>query len=193
MSGNHNLWQEIISFDRKSFPLTVNHFLWQDLLSFDKKSFPLTENDFLWKELISFDRKSIPLKNHFLWQKMISFDRNLFSLTGNNFLWQKIISFDKKPFIMTETNSLGHEIIHLKGNNFSSKGIFSLTGNHFLQQEIFPLHSFACIIYYEKGVTPAKYFAWGPRISWEPGSQVPREYPTLRRREREKTPLIVDT
>jgi hypothetical protein len=28
-------------------------------------------------------------------------------------------------------------------------------------------------------VISSKYFAWGPSISWEPGSQVPREYPTL--------------
>jgi hypothetical protein len=76
----------------------------------------------------------------------------IFTLT--HFLWQKNIYFDR--------NSFSWEIAPLKRYNF-------------LQQEII---SFACI-YHEKGVNSAKYFAWGPRISWEPGSQVPREYPTL--------------
>ena len=78
----------------------------------------------------------------------------MFPLTWSHFPWQESIHFDR--------NSFSWEIAPLKRYNF-------------LQQDII---SFACI-YHEIGVTHAKYFAWGPRISWEPGSQVPREYPTL--------------
>jgi hypothetical protein len=92
----------------------------------------------------SFYGKFFPLtRNSFIWQEIVSFDRKSFHLTGNHFIWQEIISFHRE--------------------------IFPLTGNNFLQQESVSLHFFAGN-YNEKGVTPAKYFAWGPRISWEPGT-----------------------
>ena len=57
--------KEILSFARKSFPLTGNHFFSQEIISFHRKLFPFTGNYclseeiiFLSPEIISFHRKS---------------------------------------------------------------------------------------------------------------------------------------
>ena len=142
---------KIIFLDRKSFPLTGIHFLWEDIISFDRKSFPFTGNHLLWQE-------SFPLtRNHFLWQESILIDRKLFLLIVNLFL-------DRRSFPMER-------------NHLFWQNLYILTMKQLIWQEIISFHrksfvfiSFACI-YHEKGVTPAKYFAW---VQGFRGNPVPR-------------------
>ena len=132
-----------------------NNFLRQEIISFDRKIFSLTWNHFLWQELISFDKKSFPLTgNHIHWQESISIDRKAFLilLDMKHFIWQEIISFQRE--------------------------IIPLTRNHILQQEIISLNFFCLYISWERRDS-CQVFRLSSRISWEPGSQVPREYPTL--------------
>ena len=113
------LWQEIISYERKQFPLKGNNF-------FDKKSIPLTGNYFIWLEIISIDWKSFPLTgNHSLWQEIISFDRKSLLLTGNHFLWHEINSFYSKSFPLTGNHFIGQKISPFDRKSFLEQIIIS--------------------------------------------------------------------
>ena len=85
---------------------------------------------------------------HFLEQKSIGSEEIIFfnrkSFTDrNNSSDRKVISFDKKQIILTATHSLGHETIHLKGNNFFSQGNFPFdrTSFYFISSQVFRLKS----------------------------------------------------
>ena len=90
----------------------------------------------------------------FLWQEFFSCDKNFFPV-ASNFLWQEISSFYKKSSCGQKFLSVARNFLLWQNISCWGKYMFLLT------RELLPT------------------FRVSLKISWEPGSLAPGEYPTL--------------
>ena len=129
-----------------------------DLSSSDMNFYLVTVNLFLWRKIYSCecDGKFIPITGIVIVsQEIFSFGRKFLPAVQNLLLWHKIPYFDR---------------------------IFLLASIFFPVTVMFFLFSFrlnTAKFLATKCGNFSKDFVWGPNISWEPGSQVPCENPTL--------------
>ena len=125
------------------------------------KILPVTRNFFLWQEISSCNKKFLDIIEIFLWQQ-ISYCKKFLTVARNFFLWQDISSWGKCLFVII--------LLHQKITSFCKKA--------FVWQEL--VASF-CSKHFPVTKTREflETFRASLKISWEPGSLAPGEYPTL--------------
>ena len=122
-------------------------------------------------------------KNWFLWQEINYSHKRSILLTRNQFLQREINFYNKKLILVTRNQFLLQEI-----NSCHKKSIL-VTRNQFLSQEINSCHKKSFLVsshpsvklFYHFPTTRGSYkkIRLSLYISWEPGSQVPREFAAL--------------
>ena len=158
VTGNFFLWQEIFSCDKKYSFLHGKNILWHDVFF----STPVTGNKFpvTW--------------NILLFTGKISFVKNIILLLSQEVFFLSHFALSQEIFFL-----LDKEIIF----SCDTRCIFPVTRTIFLVWEnssLLSLGRFRCITFSRQmcGIYNQN-FLWDLKISWEPGSQVPRDYPTL--------------
>ena len=158
----------------RKFPQEINAYLYEND-SLLHKSFPKvpgTGNFFLWQEISSCDNSIcgkkflLVARNFFLWQEILPVARHLFFRKISDcdiiFAWKSCYSSQKKVLPLTQEN------VFLLQKSIGLAGTFCI-----IWQEI-P----SCQVC-DKMRKFLPTFRVSLKISWEPGSLAPGEYPTL--------------